>query len=169
MKRQITAFTATVFLTGLGGTSAFAQNIGNYLSSGGSSTSSNRLSPTAPVPSNTLAPATPLRPPIAPSYSSYSNNVPAPQPIAMSGLPPQADTTTGNSSSYSSTTTYSTGQSSTTSSTTTQGSTSSTNKTHHKGLAEDTVDVGAYIVKAYVWTYIVLPTDIVKGTIRAIF
>jgi hypothetical protein len=42
-------------------------------------------------------------------------------------------------------------------------------KTHHKGLAKDTVGVGEYVVKSYVWTYVVLPTKLVKGTINAVF
>lgn len=39
---------------------------------------------------------------------------------------------------------------------------------HHGGVVDGVADVGVYIVKAYVWTYVVLPTKLVKTTIRAL-
>ncbi len=38
----------------------------------------------------------------------------------------------------------------------------------HKGPAEDVVDAGKYVVKCYVYTYVVLPCKIVKGVAKAV-
>jgi hypothetical protein len=139
----------------------------------------------APAPAAVLnsTPAAPLRPPIqsTPSpYSSYSSSyssssTTAPGPIGA--LPPNSST--GGSGDGWPAWTYNTppplppvaptpiaamppAASST-------GSTSNGTTKHHKGLAEDGADAVVYVGKCYVFTYIVLPTKIVKGTINALF